>query len=47
VLNPLLCFALAAQRFESLALEVEDVLLADRRSGGDLAAAEDFGDLPP
>ena len=31
VLNPLLRLLLAAQRFESFPLQIEDVLLADRR----------------
>src|SRR5260370_3500242 len=45
VLNPLLRLLLTAQRFEALALQIKNVLLAHRRSRGDVAAAEDFGDL--
>ena len=45
VLNSLLRLFLAAKRFEPLALEIQDVLLAHRRSRRNLPAAEDFGDL--
>src|ERR1700674_3907313 len=45
VLDSLLGFLLSAERFESLALQVKDVLLAHRSSGSHMAAAEDFGDL--
>src|SRR5665811_1058953 len=44
-MNSLLCFLFAAEGFEALALQVEDVLLAHGSAGGDVAAAEDFGDL--
>jgi hypothetical protein len=39
VLNSFLRFLLATQRFESFALEVEDVLLAHGRAGCDISAA--------
>jgi len=43
VLNPFLGLALAAQRLECLAFEVEQVLFADRGCRGDVSAAQDFG----
>src|SRR2546426_7692815 len=45
VLNPLLRLLLSAQRFEPLALQVEHVLLADRRARGHVPAAEDLSDF--
>src|SRR5438105_1676392 len=45
VLNPLLCLLLTAKRLEPLALEIQNVLFADRRTGRDVAAAQHFGDL--
>src|ERR1700730_1052440 len=44
-LNSFLRLLLAAKRFEALALQIEDVLLAHRSAGSDVAAAQDFGDL--
>ena len=44
-LNPFLRLLLSAQRFEPLAFQVEYVLLAYGHAGGDVAAAEDFGDF--
>src|ERR1051326_6545101 len=43
VLNSLLCFLLAAERLEAFALEVEKILLADRRARRDAAAREHVG----
>src|SRR5579864_1467725 len=45
VLDSLLRLALSAQRFEGLALEIEDVLLAHRSARSDVASAEHLGDL--
>src|SRR5207244_8320984 len=45
VLNPLLRLLLSTQRFEPLALQVEHVLLADRRARGHVPTTEDLGDF--
>src|SRR6267378_1360431 len=44
-LDSLLRLFLAAQRFEALALQVQDVLLAHGRARREIAAAQHFGDL--
>ena len=45
VLNPLLRLLLAAQGFKPLALQIENVLLAHRRTRCDTSAAQDLSDL--
>ena len=45
VLNSLLRLLFAAEGFEGFALQIENVLFADGRAGGDVTPAEDFGDL--
>src|SRR5579864_1632631 len=45
VLYPLLRLPLAAQRFESLALQIQQILLAHRRSRCHIAAAQHLGHL--
>ena len=42
VLNPLLRLALSAERFESLALQIEHILFADRRSRRDVTSAKNL-----
>src|SRR5438874_7712580 len=45
VLNSFLCLALTTKGLERLALEVQDVLLADRGTRGDVPAAQHFSNL--
>src|SRR6202021_1568395 len=45
VANALLRFALATEREEMLALQIKEVLFADRRAGGDVASAKDGGEV--
>src|SRR6266849_510292 len=45
VLDSFLSFLLTAQRLEGFPLQVEQVLLADRSSGGDISATNNLGDL--
>jgi hypothetical protein len=45
VLNPLLSFLLTAKRLKTFALQIQNVLLADRSAPSDVAAAENFRDF--
>src|SRR5207302_8744481 len=45
VLNPLLRLLLTAKRLEPFALEIKDVVFANRRTGRDVASAQHFGDF--